>query len=64
MTKPNWYNAPDWAQYLAQYWCGEWYWYEKSPVQLSTLWVSASDSRITSDAATAENWKSSLEPRP
>lgn len=29
--KPDWKDAPAWAQYLAQDFNGEWFWYENKP---------------------------------
>ena len=31
MSKPNWSDAPAWAQYLAQDESGAWYWFEGRP---------------------------------
>ena len=31
MSKPNWCDAPDFAEYLAMDSDGEWYWYEVEP---------------------------------
>jgi hypothetical protein len=29
--KPDWKDAPDWANYLAQDFDGEWHWFEERP---------------------------------
>lgn len=29
--KPDWKDAPEWAQYLAQDGDGDWWWYEQQP---------------------------------
>ena len=44
--KPEWKDAPDWANYLAQNGDGVWGWYEKSPewVGEDQSWVASSDS--------------------
>ena len=31
MNKPEWKDAPDWAQWLAMDANGDWYWYELEP---------------------------------
>jgi hypothetical protein len=31
MSKPDWNDAPEWAQWMAQDKGGEWYWYEHKP---------------------------------
>lgn len=35
MSKPDWKDAPEWAQWLAQNGDGEWYWHERQPVERS-----------------------------
>jgi len=37
--KPNWDDAPDWANWLAQDEDGEWYWFEHRPVLDDGTWV-------------------------
>ena len=32
-NKPDWEDAPDWANWLAQDMDGEWYWYERDVVK-------------------------------
>jgi len=32
MSKPDWKNAPEWANWLAQDNNGNWYWYEYKPI--------------------------------
>ena len=29
--KPDWKDAPEWAQYLARHGDGEWFWWETEP---------------------------------
>lgn len=31
MNKPDWKDAPEWAEWLAQIASGDWYWYEEEP---------------------------------
>jgi hypothetical protein len=36
---PHWKDAPEWANYLAKDYDGEWYWYEEEPVLEYGQWV-------------------------
>ena len=40
MRKPNWNNAPEWANWVAQNRDGSWHWFEKEPEPYLGLWVS------------------------
>jgi len=56
--KPDWNNAPSWANWLAQDECGQWFWHELEPEfdPDSGFWLSernhyhAGDDRRNSDA--------------
>lgn len=39
--KPDWKDAPEWAQWLAQDPCGDWFWYENKPYFGESEWVSS-----------------------
>lgn len=59
--KPDWKDAPEWAQWLAMDDDGSWYWHETKPYIELGYWYS--------DEAMAEivspiNWTESLEGRP
>lgn len=41
MNKPQWVNAPEWAEYLAMDEDGEWYWYEFEPYQMLDCWANS-----------------------
>jgi hypothetical protein len=62
--KPNWNDAPDWANWLAQDECGEWYWYEQCPTNGSFEWISAEESELAADGPETPNWRVTLEQRP
>lgn len=47
MNKPDWKDAPEWAQWLARDADGEWYWYEKQPILVSGWYVQQMGSRWT-----------------
>jgi len=39
MTKPNWNDAPEWAEWLAQEENGDWFWHEEKPiVSILRIW--------------------------
>ena len=63
MNKPEWSEAPEWAQYLAQDADGEWYWFELQPSKESEYWFLASCVG-QSQRVFAEPWTRTLEPRP
>lgn len=65
--KPNWENAPSWAQWLAMDGYGDWTWFEAEPKMFVRMpaWGSRGyrfEHAGSSDDAT--NWRSSLEERP
>jgi len=31
--KPDWKDAPEWAQWMAMDWDGSWVWYENEPIR-------------------------------
>lgn len=37
--KPDWKDAPEWANYLAMDSNGEWFWYECPPESGSKTWI-------------------------
>ena len=64
--KPNWKDAPKWAQWLAQDFTGTWYWYETkpSPDDEELIWDSAGSGCIQREPRTNYAWRESLEQRP
>lgn len=60
MNKPDWKDAPEWAQYLAMDADGAWYWYELRPIALRDSWAPNGRSQL----AAIQPWLSSLESRP
>ena len=60
--KPDWKDAPDWAQYLAMDRDGAWYWHETEPACLNDFWHTVWQSEL---AGGHENeWQYTLEGRP
>ena len=67
--KPDWNDAPEWANYLARDSDEEWCWYENKPYaqhyyyEEGGHWVGANDGRIMYIECDDE-WDKSLEERP
>lgn len=59
--KPDWKDAPEWANYLAQDEDGDWYWFEKEPYLKSGTWLT-NEGRI--EDANGPEYQDSLEQRP
>lgn len=73
--KPDWKDAPEWAQWLAMDEDGSWGWYSHKPVpegqdQYGKFWGKASNADQYKRATGGRrdefhsNWQKSLEPRP
>ena len=60
--KPDWKDAPEWANYLAMDEDGNWYWYESEPRPWSTYWGRTCGQ--TCLASESEDWTETLEQRP
>lgn len=60
--KPDWKDAPEWANYLAQDNSGAWFWYEGEPYNDGKYcwWSSGRDVL----AVTSPHWLQTLEKRP
>ena len=63
LMKPDWKDAPEWANYLAQDESGDWYWYENKPCRDYYEWKLGSDNGKVEEAGRLY-WKESLEQRP
>lgn len=60
--KPNWDDAPEWANYVAMDEDGEWFWFENEPkVQMRGWWA---EGRYRLACFALENWEETLEKRP
>ena len=67
--KPDWKDAPEWAQWLAMDEDGEWYWYENPPIETSGCWMAGKADEVPGVgrwalAALGNGWRESLERRP
>ncbi|MNN73561.1 hypothetical protein D3C81_1896880 [compost metagenome] len=72
MAKPDWNDAPEWANWLGQDEVGThqdhfWVWFENKPKTMSNGWIDHSaEGRWleTRDVATTQDWRNTLEQRP
>lgn len=64
MNKPDWKDAPEWAQYLAMDENGEWYWYEQAPNARGGGWYARAASRWAFAGDSLTIWDETLEARP
>ena len=62
-NKPDWKDAPEWANWLAKDKNGCWFWYEDNPSinDINNVW--SSDKFILCADNFCEDWKDSLEER-
>lgn len=64
MNKPDWNDAPEWANYLAMDNTGIWYWHELEPEQEYGVWDNPG---MTSKSSPEDNYimaADTLEKRP
>lgn len=65
MNKPNWKDAPDWANWLAQDYYGYWHWFEEKPHPHRFFWRVASGLQIEAGLSEpVHKWHENREPRP
>ncbi len=64
--KPDWKDAPAWANYLAMDSDGAWTWFELKPNALSqrNIWETANYEGRSRHAGMGVNWIATLESRP
>jgi hypothetical protein len=66
-NKPDWKNAPDWANWLAMDANGEWHWFEFEPIldpEDGFFWGTILDHEKWEKVYTKNDWKNSLQERP
>lgn len=65
MSKPDWKDSPEWANWLAQDKDGGWFWFVYKPVLTDTNWYDPNETHAyTGNVSGSRSWKKSLEPRP
>ena len=61
--KPDWKNAPEWANYLAMDKDNEWWWYETEPVaDVDGWWGTTNKTQICNPPD--QEWDKTLEKKP
>lgn len=58
--KPEWKDAPEWANWLAQDGNGDWVWFEYEPQMGNGIW----ESRYGKQALHIHSWRTTKEQRP
>lgn len=61
--KPDWKDAPEWAQWLAMDKNGDWYWYENKPILRNVTW-KIDGGHVKEAIPCISMWDKSLEQRP
>lgn len=59
--KPDWKDAPEWANWKAMDEDGEWWWYEEEPYIFYNYWVVRPGRRARAGYI---QWRDTLEARP
>ena len=63
--KPDWEDAPEWANYLAMDKDNGWHWFENEPIpDVAGWWWTSGKNQYHYDPTLEKNWKDSLEKRP
>ena len=67
-NKPDWTEAPEWAEWMASDVDGGWWWYQNKPVFDSDAWICESmhvgKIEHARDADLCNHAEATLEPRP
>jgi hypothetical protein len=61
MMKPDWKDAPKWANYLTMDESGEWCWFENEPIEGLAFWHDDGGNFSRVDMG---DWQKTLEQRP
>lgn len=61
MSKPDWKDAPEWANWLAMDSDGEWYWFQRRPHADLYAWIA--DDGEVEFASSSIGWRKRLEER-
>jgi hypothetical protein len=69
--KPDWKDAPSWANYVAMDADGEWWWFEREPPMGNRVWRSPEREPTMGNRmwrseryGTTGDWRTTLESRP
>lgn len=64
INKPDWKNAPKWANWLAQDHDGQWYWFETEPELNNGTWMPNMPRHEFAEITEEKDFMHSLEQRP
>ena len=56
--KPDWENAPDWAQWVAMDADGTWWWFDEKPQEIGREWMAPVGGNVAK--VIASSWRESL----
>lgn len=62
VRKPDWKDAPEWANWLAMDEIGAWWWFRVKPLKNHTEWIDRYGLKYAH--ARVRGWEDTLEPRP
>lgn len=62
--KPDWNDAPEWANWVAQDPNGSWWWYEHEPRKGKSRWINTADTMCSQARVLHIDWHNTLEERP
>ena len=65
-NKPDWKDAPEWANWLAMDADGRWYWYHNTPYVWGDMWGCSGNFDYSGHIVSTinDNWYETLEERP
>jgi hypothetical protein len=66
VNKPDWKDAPEWANYLAMDRDGLWAWHENKPITEKgvSVWMSSDFGKVVVAYKPEHHWRETLEERP
>ena len=64
MNKPDWKDAPEWANWLAMDGDWNWWWHEEKPDLIGMYYAEWTSAGMVDLARSTVNWKETLEARP
>jgi hypothetical protein len=63
VNKPDWKDAPEWANYLAMDRNGAWCWHEAYVMPQYAMWLSRVHGRVQIASQPGDEWRETLEER-
>ena len=63
MVRPDWNDAPEWANYMSMDESGKWYWWEHEPLPKFGQWWLQRDGKVKLALEADKPWSETLESR-